>query len=179
MSTNKTVGLIALSRVKKLEKTKVFGVDEILKKLIKQSLWNFFLLKKFIHPLSYIILLGKCSYTQKTAHIENLDTFHELSAFVSVWSLYLTLFWTDGPKGTPFDLVIFQDHAYIKIKILYSVKSHFYWALLLTVPMWHMIPPQRAESSGMRKEILARGGTYRCSWSSSLDVGSGMESAIH
>lgn len=177
MSTSKRVDLIALSRIKKLEKTKVFGVDGILKKLIKQSLWNFFLLKKFVHPL--VILLEKCSYTQKTTHIENLDTFHELSAFVSVWSLYLTLFWTDGPKGTPFDLVIFQGHAYIKIKILCSVKSHFHWALLLTIPVWHIIPPQKVEGSGMWKDILARGGTYRCSWSSSLDVGNVMESAIH
>lgn len=40
--------------------------------------------KKICSSASYIILLEKCSYTQKTTHIENLDTFHELSAFVSV-----------------------------------------------------------------------------------------------
>lgn len=133
---------------------------------------NYFLL------LSSIVLLEKCSYTQKN------HTHWELSyisgAFFPcqcvIFALNPVLDWW---SGTPFDLIIFQDHTYIKVKILYPVNSHFYWALLLTGPVWHIIPPQRVEGSGMWKETLAREGTCRCPWSGSPDVGSVVEASTN
>lgn len=84
VSTNKTAGLGPLSRIMRLGKTKILGVDELLKKVIKQSLWmkSFFFFKNAILLLNSLMLLEDCSHTPKNAHIENLNTFRELSPLV-------------------------------------------------------------------------------------------------